>query len=89
MAVFVSSALALTITVPFGVASLVLALLVEGVGAVVVVTVFFTPVQVPNGDICFRLLWAAITILEGFLNKLGLRRLWGGDGTSSSLSSFE
>ena len=78
MAIFVSSALAVTMTVPICWPVEVLALLLDGVGVRLVVTVFVVPFIVPRGDICLHFLWAAITVLDGFLSNLGLCHLWGG-----------
>ena len=78
MAILVSSVLAVTMTVPICWPVDVLALLLDGVGVALVVTVFVVPFIVPRGDICFLFLWAAKTVLEGFLSNLGLRRLRGG-----------
>ena len=89
MAVFVSSALALTMTVPICWPVEVLALLLDGVGVGFVVTVFVVPFIVPRGDICLRFLWAAMTVLDGFPSNLGLRHLRGGDGMPDPSSNLE
>ena len=77
MAIFVSSALALTMTVRMHWQVEVLTLLLDGVGVGLMVTVSVVPFVVPRGDICLCFLWAAITILDSFLNNLGLHHLWG------------
>ena len=77
MAVLVSSVLAETMTVLICWPVEVLALLLDGVGVGLVVTGFLVLFIVPRGDICFRFLWAAKTVLEGFLSSLGLRHLRG------------
>ena len=77
MAVLVSSVLAVTMTVPICWPVEVLALLLNAVGVGLVVIGFVVLFIVPRGDICFRFLWAAKTVLEGFLSSLSLHRLRG------------
>ena len=89
MAIFVSSALELTMTVRMHWPVEVLALLLDGVGVRLIVAIPVVPFVVPRGDFCLRFLWAAITVLDGFLNKLGLRRLRGGDGMPDPSSNLE
>ena len=75
MAVLVSSVLAETMTVPICWPVEVLVPLLDGVRVGLIVTGFVVLFIVPRGDICFRFLWAAKTVLEGFLSSLGLHRL--------------
>ena len=96
MAVFISSLVASTVSVPIvgGSASFNVGVEVGALDSVqdtctcvfiVVVAVFLAD----RGDIILRFLRASRTVFDGLHNRFGLRRLRGGDGSSVWAANWE